>query len=70
MSRYTAWKKRQEHASPYANEANCRRCKHSERISIHAYCNGYGKPKKIPWKYYDTDKIGYCTEYYPMNENN
>ena len=49
MSRYTAWKKRQEHASPYANEANCRRCKHSERVSIHAYCNGFGKPKKIPW---------------------
>lgn len=70
MSRYTAWKKRQEHASPYANEANCRRCKHSERVSIHAYCNGFGKPKKIPWKYYDTDKIGYCTAYYPMNENN
>ena len=65
MSRYTEWKKRKENASPYANEANCRRCKYSELIYGRAWCNGFSKARRIPQKAYWDTTDGYCTAYFP-----
>ena len=65
MGRYENWLKRKQNATEYANQANCRKCEFSERIRSSVYCNSQGKPKKIPWNSYDTDKIGYCPEYIP-----
>ena len=65
MSRYTEWKKRQENASPYANEANCRKCKYAELIYGRAWCNGFSKARRIPQKTYWDTMDGYCTAYFP-----
>ena len=65
MSRYTEWKKRQENASPYANEANCRRCKYAELIYGRAWCNGFSKARRIPQKTYWSTTDGQCTAYFP-----
>lgn len=65
---YKSWLKRKENETPYAYEANCRRCIHSEWVRTSAFCNGNGKPKKIPYKQWDTDKISYCPEYIPRKQ--
>lgn len=65
---YKSWLKRKENATPYANEANCRRCRYGEWVRTSAFCTGHGKPKKIPYKLWDTDKTGYCTEFMPKSE--
>ena len=67
MSRYTKWKERQKTASPYANEAVCRKCEYFEMVRSNAYCNGFVKPRKIP-KCVNVDKMGYCTQYCPKNK--
>ena len=33
-----------------------------------AFCNGNGKPKKIPYNAWDTDKTSYCPEYTPRKQ--
>lgn len=65
MSRYTEWEKRKENASPYANEANCRRCKYAELICGRAWCNAFSKARRIPQKTYWDTPDGYCTAYFP-----
>lgn len=62
---YKSWLKRKENATPYAYEANCRRCIHGEWVRTSAFCNGNGKPKKIPYDAWDTDRLGYCSEFIP-----
>lgn len=64
-SRYKAWLKRKENATQYANKANCRKCRHGEWVKTSAFCTGQGRAKKIPYKSWDTDKIGYCPEFMP-----
>lgn len=65
---YKSWLKRKENATPYANEANCRRCIHGEWVRTSAFYNGNGKPKKIPYNAWDTDKTSYCPEYIPREQ--
>ena len=65
---YKSWLKRKENATPYAYEANCRRCIHGEWVSTSALCSGHGKPKKIPYKQWDTCKTSYCPEYIPRKQ--
>ncbi len=65
---YKSWLKRKENATPYANEANCRRCIHCEWVRTSAFCSGDGKPKKIPYKQWDTCKTSYCPEYIPRKQ--
>ena len=65
---YKSWLKRKENATPYANEANCRRCIHGEWVRTSAFCNGNGRPKKIPYNAWDTDKTSYCPEYIPRKQ--
>lgn len=59
------WKKRKENASPFAHEANCRRCKYSELIYGMAWCNGFSKAERIPQSVYWKSSEGYCTAFYP-----
>ncbi len=68
MSRYKTWLKRKENATPYANKANCRKCRYGEWIRTSALGAGKGRAKKIPYKSWDTDKIGYCPEFMPRKE--
>ena len=65
MASYKAFKKRQENASPYANNANCRKCKHGDWVRTSAFCSGFGKAKKIRYDEWDTEKTGYCTQFMP-----
>ena len=65
MSSYKAFKKRQENASPYAYNANCRKCKYGSWIRTSAFCSGFGKAKKIRYDDWDTEKNGYCTQFMP-----
>jgi len=62
---YKTWLKRKENATPYANKANCRKCRYGEWVRTSAFCTGQGIAKKIPYKSWDTDKIGYCPEFMP-----
>lgn len=66
MAGYKAFKKRQENASPYANNANCRKCKYGEWVRTSAFCSGFGKVTKIRYNDWDTEKTGYCTQFMPM----
>lgn len=68
MASYEAYQKRKENASPYANEANCRKCKHGEWVRTSAFCYGFGRPKKIGYANWDTDKVGYCTQFVPKED--
>lgn len=68
MSRYTAYLKRKEKASPSASHAVCRKCTHCEKVRGTAFCNGFGKPKVIPTTIYGSDREGYCTQYLPEEE--
>ena len=65
MASYKAFKKRQENASPYACNANCRRCKYGEWVVTTAFCSGFGKVNRIRYADWDTEKIGYCTQFMP-----
>lgn len=71
---YKTWMKRKENATPYANEANCRRCKYGEWVRTSAFCVGRGYARKIPYGAWDTNKVSYCPEYEPKkgdkNETN
>lgn len=67
MASYKAFKKRQENASPYANSANCRKCKYGEYVRTSAFCSGFGTPQKIRYSDWDTEKVGYCTRFLPKN---
>lgn len=44
---YKSWLKRKENATPYAYEANCKRCIHGEWVRTSAFCNSNGKPKRF-----------------------
>ena len=65
MASYKAYQKRKENASPYANQANCRKCKYCEWVRTNAFCSGFGRPRKIKYAEWDTDKVGYCTQFIP-----
>ena len=67
MSSYEAFKERQKNASPYANEAVCIKCKYCERIN-RAWCNGFGRPRRLSEKSYWSNEVGYCTQYYPRQK--
>ena len=67
MSRYSAYKKRKENASPYAAHAVCRKCVHCTNVRAALFCYGFDKIKKIPASA-NPDKEGYCTQYYPKGE--
>ena len=49
---YRTWLKRKENETPYANKANCRKCRHGKWVKTSAFCTGQGKPKKIPYNFY------------------
>ena len=71
---YKQFEQAKANPSPYAHEAVCYKCKYCHRIRQRAFCSGYGKTERLPWKTYDTDKKGYCARYYPKgsedtNEN-
>lgn len=68
MASYKAWLKRKANATPYANEANCRKCKHGEWVRTSAFCSGRGRSVKIPHKTWEYDKTFYCPEFYPEGE--
>ena len=61
---YKSWLKRKENATPYANEANCRRCIHGEWVRTSAFCNGNGRPGYTGGfvKLYEKD----CAEIYKL----
>ena len=42
MGRYEAWLKRKSNATPYANEAVCKKCKYAEHVKTKAFCCGIG----------------------------
>lgn len=50
MASYKAWLKRKENATPYANKANCRKCRYGEWVRTSAFCNVGVRSKKIPYK--------------------
>lgn len=68
MSRYTKYKERQKNASIYAKQVVCCKCVHCEQIRANAFCNGFGKSKRIPECVYVDSKEGYCTQYWPKGE--
>ena len=63
---YKTWTKRKENATPYANDANCRRCRYGEWARTSAFCVGRGYARKIPLKEWWSDEKSYCPEYVPM----
>ena len=65
---YKTWLKRKENETPYANQANCSRCRYGEWVRTSAFCTGQGRPKKISYKSWDTDKTGYCPEFLPKSK--
>jgi len=65
--RYSTFLKHQETATPYANQANCRKCAYGEWVRTSAFCSGFGRSKKIPYKSWDTDKVGYCSKFIPKS---
>lgn len=65
MANYKAFKKRQENASPFASNANCRKCEYGNWIRTSAFCSGFGKARKIRYADWDTEKNGYCTQFKP-----
>lgn len=65
MASYKAFKKRQENASPFASNANCRKCKYGNWIRSSAFCSGFDKVTKIRYDNWETEKIGYCTQFIP-----
>ena len=68
MSRYSRFKERQENASPYAGHAVCRKCVHCSNVRAAAFCEGFGRSRKLPSGTLFSDKEGYCTQYYPRDE--
>ena len=65
MTSYKAYQKRKENASPYANQANCSKCKYGDWVRTNAFCSGFGSPRKIRYADWDTEKTGYCTQFMP-----
>ena len=68
MSRYSSWLKRKENATPYANEAVCKKCKYGEWVRTSAFCTGRGRSKKIPDKVWFNTNASYCPEFVPKEE--
>ena len=68
MASYKAYKMRQENASPYANNAKCRKCKYGEWVRPSTFRSRFGKATKIRYADWDTEKSGYCTHFMPMDD--
>ncbi len=67
MASYKAYLERKKNASPYAEKANCSKCKFGEWVKTGAFCSGFGKSRKLPYSCWDSDKTGYCTQFIPRN---
>lgn len=65
MGRYETWKKRCDNATPYANEAVCQLCRHSEWVRTCAFCTGRGRPRKLTQKEWDDTHPCFCPEFEP-----
>lgn len=65
MASYKAWLKRKENATPYANEANCRKCRYGEWVRTSAFCNVGVRSIKIPYKQWAAAGTFYCPEFMP-----
>ena len=47
MNRYKTWLKRKANATPYANEAVCKKCIHAELVRTKAFCSGRGRARAL-----------------------
>ena len=65
MGRYEAWLKRKANATPYANEAVCKKCKHAKWGKTKAFCSGRGKVRTLTLKEWENTKASFCPEYEP-----
>ena len=68
MSRYTAWIKRKENATPYANTAVCKKCKYGKWIRTSAFCSGRERIRKLTSKEWEDENPGFCPEFIPRDE--
>lgn len=69
MGRYEAWLKRKSNATPYANEAVCKKCKHAEYVKTKAFCFGRGTARALSEKEWENTNPCFCPEYKPRNVN-
>lgn len=60
--------KNKENATPYANEANCRKCRYGEWVQTSAYCNVGIKSRRIPYSQWAEQETFYCPGFVPTSE--
>ena len=68
MSRYTAWQKRCQNATPYAHEAVCTRCINYSQVRATGFCCRTGRWTKLPEKAVYDSKPGFCPGYIPKED--
>ena len=67
MGRYEAWLKRKANATPYANEAVCKKCKYAEYVRTKAFCSGRGTARTLSEKEWQNTNPCFCPEYEPKD---
>lgn len=68
MGRYETWLKRKANATPYANEAVCKKCRYAEYVKTKAFCSGRGKARTLSEKEWQYITSHFCPEYMPRME--
>lgn len=67
MGRYEAWLERKSNATPYANEAVCKKCKYGKYVRTKAFCLGRGTTRALSEKEWQSTIPSFCPEYKPRD---
>lgn len=66
---YKTWLARKEHATPFANQAVCRKCKYCSNVRSAWFCSGRGRYRKLTQKEINSSSPCFCPEYIPKDTN-